>query len=358
MTLDLDPGTAALGNPRLIDAIVAEMDGGAIPFERFMQMALYHPEHGYYRKPGRVGPHGDFITSPTVHPMFAWVVAAWCRDIWQRLGRPAPFTIVEPGAGEGALARAFLDWAAGRDDGFVEAVRYIAVESGARGTDDRVEWRADLPEPFEAGVVVSNELFDALPVRLFAPSERGPSEVYVRWHEGGFQEVGGPIVLIDEAPFGARFELNQYLEPSAAALARLVGRGAVLTFDYGYPREELWAPWRKQGTLLCFYRHTAHEDPYQHVGEQDLTAHVDFTLLEETLLEQGMATFGPVSQMEFLTAIGVHAIIEEARADMSEYFARRRAVQQLTDGAELGRIRVLAATRGVPGTPAGFEEEA
>ncbi len=109
MTLDLDPGTAALGNPRLIEAIVDEMAGGTISFERFMELALYHPEHGYYRKPGRVGRQGDFLTSPTIHPMFGWAAAGWCRYVWQQLGEPAEFTIFEPGAGEGALATSILD---------------------------------------------------------------------------------------------------------------------------------------------------------------------------------------------------------------------------------------------------------
>ena len=92
MTIDLDPGSAALGNPRLVCAIVEEMDGGAIAFERFMELALYHPEFGYYRAPGRIGPQGDFLTSPAVHPMFGWAVAGWCRWVWAELGRPAEFT--------------------------------------------------------------------------------------------------------------------------------------------------------------------------------------------------------------------------------------------------------------------------
>ena len=106
MPLDLDPGLAALGNARLVRAIIEELDGGAIPFQRFMELALYHPEFGYYRKPGRIGTQGDFLTSPTIHPMFGWAVAGWCRHAWQALGEPSPFMIFEPGAGEGAQNRA------------------------------------------------------------------------------------------------------------------------------------------------------------------------------------------------------------------------------------------------------------
>lgn len=355
MALDLDPGTAALGNPQLIQAIVDEMAGGAISFERFMELALYHPEHGYYRKPGRIGRQGDFLTSPVIHPMFGWAIAAWCRDAWTRLGEPAQFTIFEPAAGEGALATAILDWAEGRGDGFREAIRYVALEPNSPGTDPRVEWATPPVAPAPSGVVVTNELFDALPVRLFDAGPRGPVEVYVRWDGERFVEQPGGIASIDGAPMEGRFEVNQRAYPVMRSLCSLVERGSVLVFDYGYPQEELWAPWRTTGTLLCFYRHTAHEDPYLHVGEQDITTHVNFSELAAAGEDEGMTVFGPVSQSEFLYALGIGGLVDAARSDMQEYFTRRRALEQLADGAGLGRIRVLAATSGIEGVPPGFE---
>jgi SAM-dependent MidA family methyltransferase len=355
MALDLDPGTAALGNPRLIQAIVDEMAGGAIAFERFMELALYHPEHGYYRKAGRIGRQGDFLTSPVIHPMFGWAVAAWCRDAWERLGEPAQFTIFEPAAGEGALAASILDWAEGRGDGFREAIRYVALEPNNPGADPRVEWATPPVAPAPNGVAVTNELFDAFPVRLFDAGPRGPVEVFVRWDGERFVEQPGGIASIDGAPIEGRFEVNQRAYPAMRSLCTLVERGSVLVFDYGYPQEELWAPWRTTGTLLCFYRHTAHEDPYLHVGEQDITTHVNFSELAAAADDEGMTVFGPVSQSEFLYALGIGGLVDAARSDMQEYFARRRALEQLTDGAGLGRIRVLAATRGIEGVPPGFE---
>ncbi|MEX2080855.1 MAG: SAM-dependent methyltransferase, partial [Dehalococcoidia bacterium] len=300
MTLELDPGTAGLGNPRLVRAIVEEMAGGAISFERFMELALYHPEHGYYTKPGRIGAGGDFVTSPGVNPMFGWVVAAWCREVWVRLGEPPEFTIFEPGAGDGTLASGVLDWAEGRADGFREALRYVAVEPFAPGADTRVTWARPPMEPVADGVVVSNEFFDALPVRLFDATARGPVEVYVAWDGSRFVEVAGPVASMDDAPAEGRFEVSSRAYAAMRDLCGLVRRGAVLTFDYGYPRDELWAPWRTGGTLLCFYRHTAHEDPYIHVGEQDLTAHVNLTDLEAAAEAAGMVAHGPVSQAAFL----------------------------------------------------------
>jgi SAM-dependent MidA family methyltransferase len=271
------------------------------------------------------------------------------------MGSPAPFTIFEPGAGDGTLAASVLDWAEGRDRGFREALRYVAIEAGARGDDSRVDWAAPPLAPAEVGIVVSNEFFDALPVRMFDVTARGPQEVYVRWEGGRFEEVAGPVVIVDDAPPAGRFEASSRLFPAMASLAELIARGGVLTFDYGYPREELRAPWRTTGTLLCFYRHTAHEDPYVHVGEQDITAHVDFTELEAALDASGYETFGPVSQAAFLHALGVGQLVDQARDDMSEYFTRRRAMEQLTDAAGLGRVRVLAGLKGVESKPAGFE---
>ena len=358
MALDLDPGLAAVGNPALVTAIIAEMDGGTIPFERFMELALYHPEHGYYRTPGRIGTSGDFLTSPTIHPMFGWAVGGWCEWLWGALGEPAPFTVIEPGAGEGVLATTILDWAEGRGGGFGAALRYVAIEPNAHGADPRVEWCEGAPEPVETGLVLSNELFDALPVRLFDADARGPVEVHVRWDGDGFVEARGSVASIEEAPTKGRFEVSGRAHATMSAMCSLIERGAVLTFDYGYPQEELWADWRAQGTLLSFYRHTAHEDPYQHVGEQDLTAHVNLSELEAAMEDAGFATHGPVTQAAFLTELGLGQLVESARADLPEYFARRRALQQLSDMAGLGRVRVLAGTRGAAGVPPGFGAEA
>ncbi len=355
MALDLDPGTAALGNPRLIEAIIEEMAGGTIPFERFMELVLYHPMHGYYRKAGRIGRQGDFLTSPTIHAMFGWAVAGWCRSVWEQLGKPEEFTICEPGAGEGALAASILDWAEGKDAAFRKAIRYLALEPNNPGDDDRVEWLTEPPRSIETGVVVSNELFDAFPVRLFEVGGRGPVEMLVRWDGERFVEMPGGVASIDDAPASGRFEVNARTYPAMMALCSLIERGAVLVFDYGYPQEELWAPWRTNGTMLCFYRHTAHEDPYIHVGDQDITTHVNFSDLAAAAEDAGMVVAGPVSQSEFLYALGLGQLVEAARSDMGEYFTRRRALEQLTDGAGLGRVRVLAASRGLTESLPGFE---
>ncbi len=354
MAIDLDPGTAALGNPRLVEAIIGEMDGGAIPFERFMELALYHPEFGYYRKPGRIGPQGDFLTSPVVHPMFGWAIAGWCHHAWTALGHPAEFHLIEPGAGDGTLARTILDWAAGRQDDFRDAIRYHAIEPHSPGADPRISWGGPPAVPVE-GVVLSNEFFDALPVRLFEASSRGAVEIYISWDGSKFVEVGGPVVDMDDAPTEGRFEVSPRAYPSMLRMCEWITRGAVLTIDYGYPQADLWAPWRLNGTLMAFFRHTAHEDPLIHVGEQDLTAHVNLSELGTAAEDAGLTVYGPVSQAQWLIDVGVMGLVEAARSDMAEYFVRRRAVERLTDPSGLGRIRVMAATRGY-NNPPGFGE--
>ena len=355
MTLDLDPGIAGAGNPALVQTIIGEMDGGAISFERFMELALYHPGQGYYRKPGRIGAQGDFLTSPHIHPMFGWAIAGWLRWTWERLGSPHPFTVFEPGAGDGRLAGAVLDWAEGRDPAFRAAIRYVAVEPNANGADPRIEWASPPLEPVDVGAVVCNELFDALPVRIFEATSRGPAEVLVRWDGERFVESRGPIATIDDAPSEGRFELSPRAYPLMRSMCSLIERGAVLVFDYGYPQEELWAPWRTAGTLLSFYRHMAHENPYVHVGEQDITAHVNLSELAAAVEDEGFEVHGPVTQTQFLLSAGIGQLVDAARSDMGEYFSRRRALESLTDAGGLGRIRVLAATSGIDGLLPGFE---
>ena len=274
------------------------------------------------------------------------------------VGEPDEFAIFEPGAGEGALATAILDWAEGRDPAFRAAIRYVAFEPNSPGSDSRVEWREGPEGPAEHSVVIMNELFDAFPVRMFDVGGRGPVEVLVRWDGEQFVELPGGVASIDDAPKAGRVEVNSRAYPAMRALCSLVQRGAVLVFDYGYPQEELWASWRTKGTLLCFYKHTAHEDPYIHVGDQDLTTHVNFSDLAAAAEDEGMTVFGPVAQSEFLYALGAGQLVEAARNDLGEYFARRRALEQLTDGAGLGRVRVLAAVRGLDGPMPGFEPTA
>ncbi|HYM16078.1 MAG TPA: SAM-dependent methyltransferase [Dehalococcoidia bacterium] len=347
---------------------------GPITFRDFMDAALYHPLYGYYSThSGAMTRVGDYVTSPEVHPVFGALVARQIREMWDVMSRPERFDVVEAGGGTGALARDVLRSQAAREPEFAAALRYRIVERSealARaqratlveaGVDvGAVDWGGTLPRGI-TGCVLSNELLDALPVHRVVRSGGELREVYVTVEGRRFADTLGP--LSDEAlrrPFddvGALPGEGCYAEVGLDAVAwmrdaaRSVERGYVLTFDYGYEARELYAPWRRDGTLLCFYRQTASSDPYQRIGKQDMTASVDFTALRGAGEAEGLRTLGWTDQAAFLTRLGIAEGVAAAARDagqMEEYFARRRVVLDLLDPARLGRVKVLLQGRGVP----------
>ncbi len=371
---DFEPATE---NALLREAILRRIDErGGVTFRDFMELALYHPEHGYYRTREPMGRRGDYVTSPETHPLFGALVGRQLREMWETMGRPPRFDIVEYGPGTGLLARDLLHWAANAAAQFAEAVRYTLIETsdslierqrrtlaGLGLRDGAVSWADAAPGAIE-GCVLSNEFLDALPVHRVTVLDGRLYEVYVVRKDSGFGEALRPPSTPEiEAYFdrlglrpgeGSRAEVNLDAVAWMRDVARRLARGFVLTFDYGYPADELYAPWRKQGTLLCFYRHNPSHDPYARIGRQDITASVDFTTLIRVGEEEGLTTLGFTTQARFLTALGIGEALERALrqdpAGLEEYYARRRAVTELLDPAGLGRIRVLAQGRGV-GSP-------
>jgi SAM-dependent MidA family methyltransferase len=241
--------------------------GGPIPFRRFMEVALYHPEHGYYRRPrDPFGKGGDFFTAEQLQPVFGILMAARVRQLYRAMGEPADYTVVELGAGRREMAEAFADW------------RYcpIDVDSGA------------LPENF-AGVVFSNEFFDALPVEVSVYDGAQFREQLVTWGDGRFAWEAGESVRAEVEEYLRRYfppaEEGRWYEANLEALAWMeriasrLSRGHVFTIDYGYTRaESIRFP---AGTLMGYRRHTAREDVLEEPGERDITAHVNFSALEE-----------------------------------------------------------------------------
>lgn len=359
-------------NEALRDVIAAEIAAaGRITFRCFMELALYHPEHGYYAATEEViGRRGDYLTSPELSPLFGAMIGRQAAQVWRLLGRPDPFTVAEAGPGNGTLARDLLRWAARAEPELRAALRYVLVERiPAQAARQRrllageagVSWTETLPEGV-TGCIVSNELLDAFPVHLVCLQGGELCEGYVTYRDGTFVETwDAPSTAELPAYFaalgrlpgeGVRAEVNleapRWMHAAGAALER----GLVLTLDYGYPAAQLYAPWRRQGTLLCFFRHTAGEDPFVRLGRQDITAHVDFTTVARAGTEAGLALAGFSTQREFLTALGIHEALRlpEGTSPGEEYFARYRAVTDLLEPAGLGRVRVLAQTRGLDGT--------
>src|SRR3954447_17643865 len=309
----------------LVARIRAEIRAdGPMSFARFMELALYDPDGGYYRsaepRPGR---GGDFLTAPELHPIFGATLMSGLHDVWRRLGRPSRFTIREHGAGTGALARSVLD--AVDDGAFGSAIRYQPIEVDRRRIDafrdalsagghlDAVEPPPDAPME---GVVLANEVLDALPVHRVR--RRGDLLVELAVDldpTGGFVErevepttdgvrerlADEGIELVDGQTAEVCLALDRWVASAAAGLRR----GVMLLIDYGYPAAELYDPARRpDGTLLAYVRHRATADLFAHVGRQDLTAHVDLTAVERAAEQAGLTTIGRTTQAEALLGLG------------------------------------------------------
>ncbi len=302
-----------------------------LTFARYMELCLYHERYGYYARGPRLGRGGDYFTSPTVHPVFGAALALQILEIYQRLGEPKDFLIVEAGAGEGYLALDILTYL--RQKRYL--LPYLIVEPFPnlralqeeilREVKDTVKWCSSLEEipPFK-GVFLSNELFDSFPVHLVEKTDEDLKEVYVEVQNGRVRERLGeltrPEILRRVLPYalswpeGYRTEVCLALEPFFKEIAKKLILGAVITIDYGYPRADYYHPERKRGTLLAYYRHRVVEHPYLRPGHQDLTAHVDFTHLRELGEKYGLLNLGFTQQGPFLVSLGIEHLLSEVSA--------------------------------------------
>ncbi len=340
---------------------------GPITYAEWMGAALYDARHGYYRR-GRptVGPEGDFLTSPEVHPIFGAAVAQAVARLHRRLGEPPLLRIVEVGPGTGALAESLLASAA-------MPVSLTLVEPDARARErqrerlasfgGRVKWRGSVAdaahrthEAHRAQLVIANELLDAQPVhRLRFEGGRWRELLVECSPQGAFRDcpadVSDPALLAplrDAQPReGQIAEVSPMRAELVGALAGLVDRGLLLLFDYGYPRRELYDARRRGGTLMTFRGHVPGDDPYARPGEQDITCHIDIDQAREAAMAAGMVWHPPRSQAEWLGEFGKPLLrgIADARARL----AARRALEALRDPDGLGRIMVMSASRGLEG---------
>jgi Uncharacterized conserved protein len=301
---------------------------GPITFARFMDLALYDPDGGYYRaETARPGRDGDFLTAPEAHPIFGAALARAVADAWDRLGRPDRFVLREYGAGTGTLALAILDGVGRERPDLGATIRYQPVEVEARRLDaiassltaaghgatlDTSAQQANASagatndRPVD-GFILANEVLDALPTHRLVMRAGILREVMVGSRDGVFVDVEADpssaalatrldvegVALAD----GQRAEVCLALDGWVGEVAAGVGRGVVLLIDYGYPARELYDPIRRRdGTLRAYLRHRVHDDPYTHVGRQDLTAHVDITAVECAASAAGLTHLGTTTQ--------------------------------------------------------------
>ena len=370
-TLPAPDPTAAAHSARLLDHLRAEIinAGGAISFARFMDLALYAPGLGYYRAGARkFGPGGDFVTAPELSPLFSRCLARQCGEILQALGSGE---ILELGAGSGIMAVDLLLELRALDalpqcyailelSGELRERQRQTLADRAPELLERVVWLDALPESGFCGIVLGNEVLDALPVERFRITAHGPRRLMVTWTEAGLDWAEGEedsavtaMITRIEAELGWRLpegytsEYVPHLEDWLRAVAEPLAAGALLFVDYGYPHRDYYHPERARGTLLCHYRHRVHDDPLILPGLQDITASVNFTAVADAALTIGLEVAGYTRQNYFLFGCGLMELLAEVDAtDAVHYLEQARQVKLLTLPGEMGdRFQAIALTR-------------
>ncbi len=343
---------------------------GPIPFCDFMERALYHPEHGYYTS-GRasIGRAGDFFTNVSVGALFGRLLARQFAEIWERLGKPRLFTLVEQGAHRGDFAHDALMALAELAPACFRAAVYRIIEPGLALREaqrkrlapfaEKVRWRADLEalDPF-TGVHFSNELIDAFPVQVVKWDGLEWCERLVAAREGAFEFVDGPLsdprlrerlALLPPVPPGCQTEINLGALDWIGTLSTRMVRGCVVAIDYGFTRDEYYRPERTVGTLSAYAGHRREPDPLARPGEIDLTAHVEFTSLIEHATARGFALAGFTDQHHFMVGLGR---LHFPDADTAPDAARQRelrAFQTLMHPAFMGRsFKALCLAKDLP----------
>ena len=332
----------------------------AITFAEFMELALYHPG-GYYSEDSPIGAHGDYFTSPVLHPAFGALIAVQLRVMWDTLGRPSPFWVIEPGARDGRFGSDILSFADAHMDEFTRALHYVETDRSTCVVTPDLDSRASrlrasgLPLGGIVGCILSNELFDAFPIHRFRIAGGQVEELYVSVGANGhFREEFGPpstdriaerlSAPPRQLPDGFRGEVNLGLGDWMNDAASSLDRGYVLTIDYGYEADELYSDARARGTFQTYYKHVDGSSPFQRIGRQDMTAHVDFSALIAEGLNAGLRPVFLTTQAEFLKSLGFDTMLASVReSDLAHPVktANLRAMTELVKPDGLGKFRVL-----------------
>ena len=358
---------------------------GPLTFADYMRECLYHPVHGYYSK-AESKRFADYYTSVDVHLIFARLLVRQFAEMWECLGRPAEFTLVEAGAGVGRFAAQVHDFCEAKLPDFYGVLRYVAVERSAsrreqatilsqrHSTAGRFTASAEVPAHIGAGCIFSNELVDALPAHRVvmeslhglkpAPLDGGAlKEILVDFRDGRFVDVIAPLSTCAISEYFAAQDITlcegQHAEAGLEAcdwiseIGRRLERGYVLTIDYGHPAADLFDDHHMRGTLLAYQNHRASEDFYASPGEQDLTAHVNFTALESWGSRSGLETAGFTSQTAFLLALGqgneLADLYDEGQSEAERTKARLQLKTLIHPEGMGERFQVLIQQKGVSG---------
>ncbi len=352
-----------------------EEHDGWIGFEQFMDLALYAPALGYYSAGAeKLGAGGDFITAPLLGQQFAGCLARQCNEIINNLAIAQP-TIIEFGAGSGQFALDFLTHL----DALEYSPQYLIVETSADLKQrqkqlieanrpeylDVIEWVDGIPEDGINGIIIANELLDALPIMLFQIDDDGQAK------ELGVSLINGQFdwqISTHSIPQALQQRLSQYALPSgyqseigvqAEGWVRSVGEkllsGMMILIDYGFPQAEFYHWQRAQGTLMCHYQHHAHDNPFYCPGIQDITAHVDFSAIADAGDEVGLEVVGYCGQGSFLLSLGLLENAESMQNNSRDAIARAQEIKTLTLPQQMGELfKVIALAKNYPVPLSGF----
>jgi len=328
---------------------------GPITFEAFMDMALYEPALGYYASEDiEIGKAGDFYTSQHLHPVFGVMIGRQIEEMWEAMERPLHFNAIEPGAGAALMAMDILTYLKDRD--IFPAFRYVIIEPRSFMHErqnklladfaGKVDWLNSLRDlESKTGCILSNELLDAFPVHLVKMEDQ-LKEIYVAFEDHSFRETEGSpsTAALDnylrkfsiDLPVGYRTEINLRIKDWLKSAGAALSEGFILTIDYGYPARDYYGEERNRGTLLSYYKHHVSEDVYHNIGQQDITAHVNFSSLKKWGEELGFRTLGLCQQGIYLISSGIDEVIKDLYADSRDYLFEVAKIKRLIFPGTLG----------------------
>jgi len=340
--------------------------GGKIPFAEFMHHALYTPNLGYYSANNAIlGKQGDFTTAPESSPLFGQAIANHCQQVLSQVNNP---TVLEFGAGSGKLCIDVLTQLEKRDalpekylilevSAFLKERQRLAIEQSIPHLIDKIQWLDSWPEKPFNGVMLANEVLDAMPVHRFKWQKQEVFESYIQSPEAGsftenFEPSDNPHLIQHVKALNLpqdhyQSEANLFIDDWIKQCYECIATGSALLIDYGFVQSEYYHPDRANGTLMCHHQHKAHPNPLINIGEQDITAHVNFSHVAEMAHQCGWQVASFTTQASFLLANGLLSLLE-AISDEKEYLTASQQVKLLTHPAEMGELfKVMALSKNI-----------